>query len=186
MDTHTARLPRGIALAVLAFLVVLPAACSQQSAPTAPHTLSNPPAPPAPAPTSGPTDTEVQSFVNLVNNRRASLGLNPLIWDDRVAAVALAHSQDMVDNHYYGHIDLEGNDAGDRLNEAGIDWSYWGENYCYGFSTASSAYNFFFNSAPHLANIENRNFTHHGVGKVGSVWTHVFIKPRTVTGVETP
>ena len=122
--------------------------------------------------------------MSLVNTRRVSVGLSPLVWDDRVAAVALAHSQDMVDRHYYGHINPEGQNAGDRLDEAGIDWWYWGENYCYGFSSATSAYNFWINSGPHRANIESGNFTHHGVGKVGNVWTHVFIKPRTVTGVE--
>ena len=186
MSSRSTHLQRGIQLAAIALLVLLPVACSNQGAPNGPNSVSSAPAPPAPAPASGPTDAEVQSLVNLVNSHRTSMGRASLIWDDRVAAVALAHSQDMVDNHYYGHIDLEGRDAGERLNDAGISWSYWGENYCYGFSTASSAYNFWINSAPHRANLESANCTHHGIGKVGSVWTHVFLKPRTVTGVETP
>jgi uncharacterized protein YkwD len=148
--------------------------------------VSNPPAPPAPAPTSEAADAEVQSFINLVNSHRTQMGLSPLIWDSRVAAVAQANSQDMVDRHYYGHINPDGLGPDDRLDAAGITYSWWGENYCYGFSTASAAYNFWINSAPHRANIENGNFTHHGIGKVGSVWTHVFIRPRTVTGVEIP
>jgi uncharacterized protein YkwD len=182
--THNFLCTIRVAALVLASLV--PVACSKDNGPTAPSPVSNSSAPPSPAPATGPTDTEVQSLINLVNNRRISKGLAPLVWDDRVAAVALAHSQDMVDRHYYGHINPDGENAGDRLDEAGYGWSWWGENYCYGFSTATTAYNFWINSAPHQANIESGNFTHHGVGRVGSVWTHVFTKPRTTTSVEIP
>lgn len=35
------------------------------------------------------------------------------------------------------------------------------------------------NSSGHRANIENANFTHHGVGKAGTSWTHVFIRAST-------
>ena len=184
MQNPTTELLRGIRMAALALAVVLPVGCSDHESPTGPSTLSDTQAPPAPAPTTGPVDSEIQSLVNMVNNHRASRGLSALVWDDRVAEVALAHSQDMVDRNYYSHINPEGQNAGARLREAGIDYTWWAENYCYGFSTASAAFNFWINSPAHKANIESNAVTHHGVGKVGNVWTHNFIKPRTVTSVE--
>ncbi|HET9253036.1 MAG TPA: CAP domain-containing protein [Candidatus Eisenbacteria bacterium] len=150
----------------------------------APRSITTSPAPPAPASVAGPSDPSIQSLVDLVNSHRASRGLHPLAWDERVAAVAQAHSQDMVDRGFYGHVNPDGEGPDERLTEAGIAYTAWGENYCYGFSSASSAFNFWINSGAHRANIENGNFTHHGVGKVGSVWTHVFLRPPNVTGVE--
>jgi uncharacterized protein YkwD len=184
MQNPTSELLRRIRMSALALALILPVGCSNHESPTGPSTLSNTPAPPAPAPSSGPSDSEIQSLVDMVNNHRRSIGLSPLVWDDRVAEVALAHSQDMVDRNYYSHINPEGQNAGARLREAGIDYTWWAENYCYGFSTASAAFNFWINSPAHKSNIESSNVTHHGVGKVGSVWTHNFIKPRTVTSVE--
>jgi uncharacterized protein YkwD len=184
MQNTATRLLRGAGISALALALILPVGCSNHDAPTGPSTTTNTPAPPSPAPSSGPSDAEVQSLIDLVNDHRRSRGLNPLVWNDEVAAVAQAHSQDMVDRNYRSHINPEGENCGARLTEAGIERNWWGENLCWGFSNASSAFNFWINSDGHRANIERSNFTHHGVGKVNDVWTHVFIEARTTTGVE--
>lgn len=185
MQNQTLRRLRAITLAALFAVLATPLACSKIDTPTGPSPLGATLTPPATAPSTGPTDTEVQTLVDLVNNHRRSRGLPALIWDDRVAAVALAHSQDMVDRNFYGHINPDGEGPNDRLREAGIEYSWWAENYCYGFSTASQAFNFWMNSPPHRANLESTAITHQGVGKVGNVWTQDFIKPKNLTtGVE--
>lgn len=185
MQNQTTRRLRGLTLAALLVVLASPLACSKNGTPTGPSPVTTSPAPPAPAPSTGPTDTEVQALVDLVNNHRRSRGLPEFVWDDRVAAVALAHSQDMVDRNFYGHVNPDGEGPNDRLREAGIEYAWWAENYCYGFSTASAAFTWWMNSPPHRANLESTNVTHHGIGKVGNVWTHDFIKPKNVTtGVE--
>ena len=147
--------------------------CRDENAPTAPATGQNPV--PAPA----PTDPEVATFVTLMNEHRVSIGLAPLTWDVRVAAVAQAHSQDMVDRNFFSHTNPDGQSPFDRLTAAGISYSWAGENIAYGYPTASSVLAAWLNSPGHRANIENPNYTQHGVGLVNTYWTHVFIKPAT-------
>ena len=156
------------------FLAAFPlVGCRDKSAPTAPATGLNP----APAP--APSDPQVATFVGLVNEHRVSIGLSPLAWDGRVAAVAQAHSQDMVDRSFFSHTNPDGLSPFDRLAAAGISYTWAGENIAYGYPTASSVLAAWLNSPGHRANIENPNFTHHGVGLVNTYWTHVFIQPAT-------
>jgi uncharacterized protein YkwD len=186
MHRRTTHLLRGVQSAALVLAVLLPVACADNDSPMGPSPALTSPAPPAPTPLSGATESEVLSLINLVNTHRLSRGLPALVWDSRVAAVAEAHSQDMIDRNFYGHINPDGEGPNDRLREAGIEYLWWAENYAYGFSTAAGAFNWWMNSPSHRANLESTNVTHHGIGKVGTVWTHNFIKPKaTTTGVET-
>jgi len=118
-------------------------------------------------------------FTQLTNNHRESLGLNPLLWDQGTYEVALAHSQDMQTLDYFSHTNLEGESPFDRLANANISYSYAGENIAMGYTSPSEVLNGWLNSPGHKANIENPNYTHHGVGYVpdGHYWTHVFLKP---------
>ena len=88
---------RALAIAVLLLVTLLPVACVESDAPTAPRTPGSPSPSPSPSPTQGPTDPEVVSFVAQMNAHRVSIGLAPLAWRSDVAAVATAHSQDMTD-----------------------------------------------------------------------------------------
>ena len=57
---------------------------------------------------------------DLVNQERVKGGLSELVWNQRVAEVARAHSQDMGENNYTSHEDLEGGYHDNRLGDAGI------------------------------------------------------------------
>lgn len=159
-------------LAALIVLTVLPLGCGK-TAPTSPFTGG----PPPPPPPSGPTDPEVVSFVQQMNAHRVSLGLAALVWDNRVAAVAQAHSQDMLDRGYFSHTTPEGVSPWSRLAAAGITYTTAGENIAWGYPTGSAVLNGWLGSPGHRANIENAAYSHHGVGKAGTYWTHVFIHP---------
>jgi len=52
----------------------------------------------------------------------------PLKWNEKLAAVALAHSRDMLRRRYFAHVDLEGRTPTDRINAAGIPWRALAEN----------------------------------------------------------
>lgn len=125
----------------------------------------------------GPTDADVGAFVVLVNQHRASVGCEPLDWDQEVAAVAQAHSEDMVNRGFFDHVNPDGASAGDRLTEAGVGWSRWGENIAAGFGSAEAVLDAWLNSPGHRQNIETCAFTTHGVGLVSAHWTHVFTRP---------
>jgi uncharacterized protein YkwD len=130
--------------------------------------------------TTGPIDREVVSFVMLMNEHRISLGLSPLVWDRRAAAVAQAHSRDMFDRHYFSHTSPDGRSTWDRLAARGVTYSQAGENIAWGQRTGRAVLTAWLRSPGHRANIERGSFTRHGVGKVGTYWTHVFIRPTRV------
>lgn len=159
---------------LLVLLALVFPACENSNAPTAPSGGS-----PAPAPAPGPTNPTAAEFVTLVNQHRASLGLGILTWHAEAAGVGQTHSQDMVNRGFFSHINPDGETPWDRLAEAGITYTTAGENIAYGYATASAVLAAWLSSPGHKANIENPNFTHHGIGLVGTYWTHVFIKPAT-------
>jgi uncharacterized protein YkwD len=164
-------MPLFLRCAVLACLAAAPLGCGGIDPPTSPSAAV--PAPPPPA-----APAEVQSLVARVNQHRAGLGLAPLAWDARVATVAQAHSQDMVDRGYFAHTSPDGIDPFERLAAAGIAHAAAGENIAYGYPTASAVLAAWLGSPGHRANLESAAYTHHGIGLVGTHWTHVFIRPR--------
>ena len=55
------------------------------------------------------------------NRQRQAAGLGPLAWSDAFAAVARAHSQDMVRRGYVSHDTPEGVTFAERMSDAGLD-----------------------------------------------------------------
>jgi len=119
---------------------------------------------------------EVAVFVNALNDHRASIGCPRLQWSSSVASVARAHSQDMIDRGYFAHTDPDGVTAAQRLRNAGIDYRGMAENIAHGYPTGAAVLNAWRNSTGHRANIENCQLLEHGVGLVGTHWTHVFVR----------
>ena len=183
MSNTSRHLSRFLRIAAVLLLSILPVGCVDDDPPTAPSSGSPSP---SPGPGTDPTDPEVISFVDRMNAHRVSLGLAPLVWHSGVAAVATAHSQDMEDRDFFSHTNPDGEDPGDRLDDAGITYRAWGENIAWGYSTGASVLSAWLASSGHRANIENGTFTHHGVGKVGTIWTHVFLRPSTSSSAGDP
>jgi uncharacterized protein YkwD len=90
-----------------------------------------------------------------------------LQWDDRLAAVARMHSEEMARYGYLSHEGADGSSPARRVSTAGIKWLSSGENIanCGGVSEAESL---FMNEPKlqqnHRWNILNVNYTHVGVG----------------------
>jgi uncharacterized protein YkwD len=90
-----------------------------------------------------------------------------LQWDDRLAAVARAHSEEMARYGFFSHESWDGSSPARRVSAAGIKWLSTGENIavCSSVGEAESL----FMSEPkfqrnHRWNILNANYTHVGVG----------------------
>lgn len=131
----------------------------------------------------------IYEVLELVNQERAEAGLDPLELDNQLANIAEDHSESMAVNDFVGHQDpTDGSGPGDRLDDAGYEWSTWGENVAGGYSTPEDVMDGWMNSSGHRANILNPDFKKIGIGyeflenDTGSVnynhyWTQVFGTP---------
>jgi uncharacterized protein YkwD len=116
--------------------------------------------------TNGSIDAEAeQEMFRLVNTERVKAGLEPVFFDDDLRDVARAHSQDMFARGYFSHYTPEGLSPFDRMERAGIDFTYAGENLALAPST-DLAMQGLMNSPGHRANILNPNFKKIGIGVI--------------------
>lgn len=92
-----------------------------------------------------------------------------LQWDDRLAAVARMHSEEMARNGFITHEGADGSSPSSRVSMAGIRWLSTGENVANCSSVGEAEY-LFMNERRfehnHRWNILNANYTHVGVGVV--------------------
>ncbi|HEV2491554.1 MAG TPA: CAP domain-containing protein [Terriglobia bacterium] len=142
----------------------------------------------------GTGDLEKQMY-DLMNHDR----LNPsnageaggraqaLRWNPRLAAIARAHSRDMIQRGYFDHVDPDGKSAGDRLRAAGVPWQSVGENIAMDDSVADAESAFM--SEPrfqhnHRWNILNSKYTEVGVGIVRGPDGHYYITQEFMQNLE--
>lgn len=119
-----------------------------------------------------------QEMLLLVNQERVSRGIKPLVWDEARAEVGRKHSEDMFKRGYFSHYSQEGKDVGDRLIEAGIDYTYAGENLALAPDLKRS-HTGLMNSEGHKRNILDPAFKKLGIGVIdggvyGKMFTQVF------------
>src|SRR5262249_13157073 len=116
---------------------------------------------PAPAPTdAGAVEREI---FELANRDRGRGGLPPLAWDDRAAAIARLHSEEMRDKEYVAHVSPTTGTAGDRAKAGGLATPLLLENLARAYSP-SEAEDGLMNSPGHRANLMSPSATHLGVG----------------------
>ena len=124
-------------------------------------------------------DTELQ-LVTLINNYRASIGLNTLEVINHISYKSEEHNIYMIDNKVVNHDYFQ-----DRVNnlEQVLDAERVGENIAYNYKTAESAMSAWLNSPSHKANIEG-DFTHFGISVTTDpatgrkYYTNIFIKKK--------
>lgn len=141
--------------------------------PTGPVVVANLPIyvgvdPPAIQPTPkelGPLDPEraAAELFELLNQARRKANLRPLQSDARLRSIALAHSEDMAQHHFFGHVSPSTGTPTDRMDRAGAVASKYGENVARG-PNAKSAYDLLMDSPGHRANMLRNDFTHVGIG----------------------
>jgi uncharacterized protein YkwD len=91
----------------------------------------------------------------------------PLKWNEKLAAVARAHSRKMIEQRFFNHVDPDGKTPAARINEAGILWRAYGENIAMNDSVRGAQTAFM--SEPrfqhnHRGNILNTMYTEVGIG----------------------
>ncbi|GGJ63731.1 uncharacterized protein YkwD [Anoxybacillus voinovskiensis] len=109
------------------------------------------------------TAYEYQIF-DLVNAIRWRNHLSLLAWDGKIAGTARAHSEDMAQNGYFDHTNLQGLSPFDRMTRDGISYRVAGENIAYGQFNAIFVHEAWLNSLGHRQNVLYPDFQRLGVG----------------------
>ena len=147
----------GIALGVVASIVVGVAACGAPGAPVersqaSDEALRN-------------LDDQEQAFLGLINQYRQSQGLAPLTATPLLNQVAYDHSNDMATNDYFDHNDKAGHSPFDRMKTAGYDGGYMAENIAAGNADAQSTFEQWRNSPGHDENMRGPHYVAIGIGR---------------------
>ena len=127
----------------------------------------------------GPTDlsaVEKQVF-DAINSIRQANGLYALTTQAGLGGVARAHSEDMLARDYLSHVTPEGKNPGDRIADAGIAVTAWGENIAMSqglTDPVDAIVQGWMDSPGHRENILRTTFTHTGVGVAQSGDTFYF------------
>lgn len=118
-----------------------------------------------------------RKMLQLVNEERLEKGLDVLGWCERCAVVARSHSKDMYRHGYFSHIDSDGDDPFDRMQEAEIVYDAAGENLSIA-PTVAKSHDGLMTSPDHRENIMREFFDEMGVGcwrgPYGFMCTQVF------------
>lgn len=148
---------------------------------TKPSTATKPSAPAAKpsataAQTAAPASTDTARVVELVNKERSKVGCSPLTVNAKLTKAAQDHSKDMAAHRNMSHTGSDGSSPEDRIQRAGYNWSAYGENVAYGYSTPESVMAGWMSSPGHKRNILDCSFKEIGVGlaQPGDYWTQDF------------
>lgn len=121
------------------------------------------------------TVTEQEMFKKVNEERRRS-GIMELSWRESVVPVARAHARDMWERQYFSHYSPEGEDVGERLNEAGVNFQAAGENLALA-PTLQTAHTGLMNSEGHRRNILDPEFKRLGIGVIDNgIYGRMFVQ----------
>jgi len=110
-------------------------------------------------------DEAESQMVALVNRDRKRAGLPPVVADATLAGIARAHSRDMVDKGFVGHVSPRTGTAMDRVRRGGLTPGLVLENVGRAY-TAEQAESGFLSSPGHRGNILHREARKLGIGIV--------------------
>ena len=159
---------------------VAPPWTAPDPSPPAPDPQPPTPLPPAPVEPDPAYRADLeQAMVNLVNQERAVVGLPALSVDPELTRLARMKSADMVLLNYFSHTSPTYGSPFDMMREAGVPFTYAGENLA-SASSLALAHDGLMQSSGHRANILRLEFTHIGIGVVeggqfGLVFTQMFV-----------
>ncbi|EJF10381.1 membrane protein [Pontibacter sp. BAB1700] len=106
-------------------------------------------------------------MLELLNQERIAMGLQPLQADTALTTVARRHAADMFTRGYFSHITPEGASAADRIRAANIPFRAAGENLALA-PTLNIAHKGLMESPGHRANILHVRFGRVGIGVLQS------------------
>lgn len=136
---------------------------------------------PAPSPmpvvaatTSSPISAAWENdMLEKINTERTNAGVPTVCFNDKLTAAAEMHTNDMIDNDFFGHTGSDGSSVGSRATIEGYSWNGIAENIAQGQGSVSAVIEAWMDSSAHRGNILNASFNHVGVAMIDNVWTQV-------------
>lgn len=110
----------------------------------------------------------VGELLSLINTVRASgyqcgttwyPAVKPVVWNNKIEAVALKYAISMSSNDFVEHTGLDGSSIGTRLNAGGYRFTASGENLAGGPKSIKLVHQAWLDSPGHCANVMSENFT---------------------------
>ena len=137
-------------------------------------------------PTAAVLSLEQQAF-QILNAKRAEIGLSALEWNTEIAELARTHSENMAGGKFFSHTDLDGRTVYERAERVGlVEWQAIGENIAYlrgHKNPAASAVENWMKSTGHRQNVLNERYNQSAVGvAVAADGSYYFTKVFMLTG----
>ena len=120
------------------------------------------------------TQLELEAM-KLVNEERASNGLDPLSISQELTVKSRIKSRDMKEQGYFSHNSPTYGSPFEMMKKLGISYRSAAENIAMGYRTAEAVVNAWMNSPSHRENILSTRYTTMGIGHTDGYWTQWFI-----------
>jgi len=95
-------------------------------------------------------------------------------WDKELHLVSNQYARYMAKYDHFAHISLEGEDLGDRLNNAGYEWLTIGENLGHGYHDFYDVFEAWKDSPDHCKMLMHPDMTKMGLSKHQTYWVQSF------------
>lgn len=109
--------------------------------------------------------SEEYYMLTLINNERQVQGLEPLTMNSTLFSAAKLHSHDMINRHFFNHVNPDGLTPSDRARNAGYNFIALAENIC-GNPSIETGHSSLMMSSSHRVNILNPAYKEIGIGIV--------------------
>lgn len=121
-----------------------------------------------------------KTMFKLINKERASRGIKPLVFDERLTKAAEDYGKEMFINGFFSHFSkVDNSSPAERLKRKQIDFFVTGENLAFA-PDVQIAHNGLMNSQGHRENILSSQFNRVGVGVVdGGIFGKIFVQEFT-------
>lgn len=122
-----------------------------------------------------------QDMLDSVNAARKKAGVAPLELDEKICKAAQTRAKECQTS--YDHTRPNGKKSKTALDDAGVSYSWWGENINEQQKSVQSTMKSWMGSKGHKANILNEKFTKVGFGRAkdkkgGYYWVQMFAKTK--------
>lgn len=94
-----------------------------------------------------------------------------LTWNDQLALAAKLHTEDMVKNNFFDHVNKEGKSPGDRIKAAGYTYRFYAENIAIISTDEKGVVAYWLTSQGHCKNIMDNRAKEIGVARANNSWT---------------
>lgn len=97
-----------------------------------------------------------------------------LTWNNKLEQSANNHAVDMYKNNYFQHNSRNGTNYSQRIEAAGYNWKFSGENIAEGQENANDVFLDWFKSTSHCQNMMNKDFKNIGIANCKTYWVQDF------------